>query len=61
MINEHFLLEEIKTDRWNIQQLVNRIPFATSLGEKRSIEANIKVCVKQIHNTKILLENKYCD
>lgn len=52
------LLDQIACDVYNIQVLLNRLPHAESKGEYRSIGATIKVIVKEIHNARVLVENK---
>ena len=58
MIDESFLLREIEMDKQNLQQLLNRLPLSESKGEYRSTQAAMKILVKEIHNTRVLLENK---
>ena len=57
-MNEAFLLKEIECDKANIQTLINRLPYSESKGEYRSTTAAIKIGVKEIHNTKVLLEHQ---
>ena len=57
-MSEKYLLDSIECDKHNIQQLLDRLPGAVTKGEYRSIVANIKILVKEIHNTKVLLDHK---
>jgi len=61
MENIRFLTIQMEMDMHNIQELLNRIPSSKSKGEKRSLEANIKVLVKEIHNSKVLIEGRMFD
>ena len=52
------LLNQIDCDKHNIQVLIDKLPEAESKGEYRSIGAAVKVLVKEIHNARVLIENK---
>ncbi len=58
MIDEHFILEQIKFDKMNIQTMMDRLPHSESKGEYRGIAAAMKILQKEIHNNKVLLEHK---
>jgi len=54
----NIILEQIKADSHNIQEIINLIPFAESKGEYRSLIATIKILHKEIIKQKSLLTNK---
>jgi len=54
----NIIQDQIECDKHNIQELINRLPYAETKGEYRSIAAAIKILVKEIHNQKVLMENK---
>jgi len=58
MKNIEFLGKEIQIDIENIQEMINLIPLCKSKGEKRSLEAVIKLSVKNVHNQKCLIDEK---
>ncbi len=58
MLNKQMLMDGIECDKHNIQQLMDRMQDVKWKGEYRSLGANIKVLVKEIHNAKVLLEHK---
>jgi len=61
MVDEKHLLDTIKTDQHNLQQMLNLLNDCDSKGRWRSISASIKTLVKEIHNTKVLLDDKVWD
>lgn len=52
------LLNQVEYDKHNVQVLIDRLPHAETKSENRSIGAAIKVLVKEIHNARVLIENK---
>jgi len=52
---------QIEADQHNLQEMINLLPGAESKGEYRSISATIKVLVKEVHNQRVLIEEKMFD
>ena len=58
MLNSKIIIDQIKCDIHNIQELVNLLPNSESKGEYRSLGANIKILVKEVKQQKALLTAK---
>jgi len=55
---QKYLLDSIEADKHNLQQMMNRLPKSESKGEYRGTAAAMKILVKEIHNQRVLLEDK---
>ena len=58
MLNSKMIIDQVRCDMHNIQELINMLPYTESKGDYRSIGANIKILVKEIKQQKALLNHK---
>jgi hypothetical protein len=56
MTKEEFLLKQIEYDKYNIQQMIDLLPCCETKGSYRSISATIKETMKDIRNSKLLID-----
>jgi len=61
MQKEHHLLREIEADQTNLQSMLDCLKLSESKGEYRRIASIMKETVKEIHNTKCLVEVRLFD
>ena len=56
MTKEEFLLKQIECDNHNIQEMINLLPCCETKGNYRKISAVIKETVKDVRNSKCLID-----
>jgi len=59
--NTIHILQSIDCDKHNIQVMIDLIPLCTTKSEERTLKAVIKTLVKEIHNSKCLIDEKMFD
>ena len=58
MTNIEMILKQIEADKYNLQVMIDLMPLCTTKGERRSLDATVKKLVKEIHNQKVLIDEK---
>ena len=58
MKNIDIVLKQIKADKHNIQQMIDRMPLCETKGELRTLMAVINLLVKEVHNQKVIVDDK---
>jgi uncharacterized protein (UPF0276 family) len=56
MTKEEFLLKQIECDKHNIQQMIDLLPCCETKSSYRNIASTIKETMKDIRNSKLLID-----
>ena len=56
MTKEEFLVKQIECDKYNIQQMLNLLPCCETKGEYRKIASTIRSIIRDIRNSKLLID-----
>jgi hypothetical protein len=56
MTKEEFLLKQIEYDKHNIQQMIDLLPYCETKSEYRKIVSTIRITMRDIRNSKLLID-----